>query len=59
MESPNLVAGEIWQQAMPRIERQLTKPSFEAFFKHMRPMALNQNVFVISVPSLFAKEWLE
>jgi chromosomal replication initiator protein len=59
MESPNLVAGEVWQQAMPRIERQLTKPSFEAFFKHMRPMALNQNVFVISVPSLFAKEWLE
>ena len=52
-------AGEVWQQAMPRIERQLTKPSFEAFFKHMRPMALHQNVFVISVPSLFAKEWLE
>ncbi len=59
MESSSLGAGEVWQQAMPRIERQLTKPSFEAFFKHMRPMTLNQNIFVISVPSLFAKEWLE
>jgi chromosomal replication initiator protein len=59
MASEQIAAGEVWQQAMPRIERQLTKPSFEAFFKHMRPMALNQDVFVISVPSLFAKEWLE
>ena len=53
------IAGEVWQQALPRIERHLTKPSFEAFFKFMRPMTLNQDVFVISVPSLFAKEWLE
>ncbi len=59
MPSEQVAAGEVWQQAMPRIERQLTKPSFEAFFKHMRPMALSQDVFVISVPSLFAKEWLE
>jgi chromosomal replication initiator protein len=59
MAPEHSAAGEVWQQAMPRIERQLTKPSFEAFFKHMRPMALHQNVFVISVPSLFAKEWLE
>jgi chromosomal replication initiator protein len=59
MVSEQIVAGEVWQQAMPRIERQLAKPSFEAFFKHMRPMTLNQDVFIISVPSLFAKEWLE
>jgi len=52
-------AGEVWQQALPRIERHLTKPSFEAFFKFMRPMALQHDVFIISVPSLFAKEWLE
>jgi chromosomal replication initiator protein len=59
MVPDHVAAGEVWQQAMPRIERQLTKPSFEAFFKHMRPMTLHENVFVISVPSLFAKEWLE
>ncbi len=53
------IAGEVWQQALPRIERHLTKPSFEAFFKFMRPMALQHDVFIISVPSLFAKEWLE
>ena len=52
------IAGEVWQQALPRSERHLTKPSVEAFFKFMRPMALSHDVFVISVPSLFAKEWL-
>jgi chromosomal replication initiator protein len=59
MESPNLAASQAWQQALPRIERQLSKPSYEAFLKAMRPMGLSQDVFVFSVPSLFAKEWLE
>ncbi len=59
MESQNLDASQAWQQALPRIERQLSKPSYEAFLKAMRPMALNHDVFVFSVPSLFAKEWLE
>jgi chromosomal replication initiator protein len=52
-------ARDLWQQALPHIERHLTKPSFEAFFKFMHPISLHQDVFVISVPSLFAKEWLE
>jgi chromosomal replication initiator protein len=59
MESHNLAAGQVWQEALPRIERQLSKPSFEAFLKAMRPMTLDEGVFVFSVPSLFAKEWLE
>jgi chromosomal replication initiator protein len=59
MESHSLAAGQIWQEALPRIERQLSKPSFEAFLKAMRPMTLDEGVFVFSVPSLFAKEWLE
>src|SRR2546429_3596466 len=59
MESENLAASQVWQQALPRIERQLSKPSFETFLKAMRPMALDQGIFVFSVPSLFAKEWVE
>jgi chromosomal replication initiator protein len=59
MAPEQFAAGELWAQALPRIERHLTKPSFEAFFKFMRPMALQHDVFIISVPSLFAKEWLE
>jgi chromosomal replication initiator protein len=59
VEPQNVAASEIWQQALPRIERQLSKPSFEAFLKAMRPVVLSQDIFVFSVPSLFAKEWLE
>jgi chromosomal replication initiator protein len=59
MAPEQFAADDVWQQALPRIERHLTKPSFEAFFKFMRPMALQHDVFIISVPSLFAKEWLE
>ena len=59
MESQTLAATRAWQQALPRIERQLNRPSFEAFLKAMRPMLLDEDVFVFSVPSLFAKEWVE
>ena len=59
MDVQNTAAGQVWQEALSRIESQLSKPSFEAFLKAMRPLALEQDVFVFSVPSMFAKEWLE
>jgi chromosomal replication initiator protein len=59
MDVQSITTGQIWQEALTRIESQLSKPSFEAFLKAMRPLALEQDVFVFSVPSAFAKEWLE
>jgi chromosomal replication initiator protein len=59
MDIQSTTAGQVWQEALARIESQLSKPSFEAFLKAMRPLALEQDVFVFSVPSMFAKEWLE
>ena len=59
MEAPSAAAGQVWQETLTRIETQLSKPSFEAFLKAMHPVALEHDVFVFSVPSLFAKEWLE
>jgi chromosomal replication initiator protein len=52
-------AGQVWEEALTRIESQLSKPSFELFVKTARPIALDQDVFIFSVPSLLAKEWLE
>lgn len=57
VRGPNV--GQIWQEALNRIESQLSKPSFEAFLKAMHPIALNDDRFIFSVPSQFAKEWLE
>jgi chromosomal replication initiator protein len=59
MDVQSITAGQVWQEALGRIESQLSKPSFEAFLKAMRPIALERDVFVFSVPSMFAKEWLE
>ncbi len=59
MDVQSITAGQVWQEALTRIESQLSKPSFEAFLKAMQPLALEQDVFVFSVPSAFAKEWLE
>ena len=59
MNVQSITAGQVWQEALTRIESQLSKPSFEAFLKAMRPLALEHDVFVFAVPSMFAKEWLE
>ena len=59
MDVQSITIGQVWQEALARIESQLSKPSFEAFVKAMRPLALEQDVFVFSVPSTFAKDWLE
>jgi len=52
-------ASGVWQEALRRIEGRLTKPSFESFVKAMAPVALHDDVFVFSVPSRLAKEWVE
>ena len=59
MDTQSAIVGQVWQEALSRIESQLSKPSFEAFLKAMRPITLDRDVFTFSVPSLFAKEWLE
>ncbi|HWQ14652.1 MAG TPA: chromosomal replication initiator protein DnaA [Roseiflexaceae bacterium] len=52
-------AAGVWQEALRRIEGRLTKPSFESFVKAMAPVALQGDVFIFSVPSRLAKEWVE
>jgi len=52
-------ASGVWQEALRRIEGRLTKPSFESFVKAMAPVSLSGDVFVFSVPSRLAKEWVE
>jgi len=52
-------ASGVWQEALRRIEGRLTKPSFESFVKAMAPVSLHGDVFVFSVPSRLAKEWVE
>jgi chromosomal replication initiator protein len=50
---------ELWTDALRRIEGQLNKPTMESFLKVMRPVGLDGDVFVFTVPNRFAKDWVE
>jgi chromosomal replication initiator protein len=50
---------EIWQATLTEIEKKMSKPSFETWFKTTIPVSLNDNVLVISVPNDFTKDWLD
>jgi chromosomal replication initiator protein len=51
--------SELWTDALRRIEGQLNKPTMESFLKIMRPVGLQGDTFVFSVPNRFAKDWVE
>ncbi|HSB18362.1 MAG TPA: chromosomal replication initiator protein DnaA [Bryobacteraceae bacterium] len=59
MATETTAASGVWQEALRRIEGRLTKPSYESFVKAMAPVSLQGDVFVFSVPSRLAKEWVE
>jgi chromosomal replication initiator protein len=51
--------SELWTDALRRIEGQLNKPTLESFLKVMRPVGLDGDTFVFTVPNRFAKDWVE
>lgn len=59
MSVSNFAVGDVWQEALKRMEGLLSKPTYESFVKAVEPVALEGETFVFSVPSKFAKEWLE
>jgi chromosomal replication initiator protein len=51
--------AELWTDALRRIEGQLNKPTLESFVKVMRPVGLQGDVFMFTVPNRLAKDWVE
>ena len=51
--------SEIWQSTLAAMSRDLSKPTFETWFKSTRPVSLKDQCLLIEVPNDFAKEWLE
>ena len=50
---------EIWQATLDEIATKMSKPSFETWLKTTRPVSLNDNTLIISVPNDFTKDWLQ
>ncbi|WP_018249403.1 chromosomal replication initiator protein DnaA [Orenia marismortui] len=50
---------EIWSATLSSIEEELSKPSFETWFKPTEILAIQNNTIIIEVPNEFAKDWLK
>ncbi len=49
----------IWQQTLLEVEKKLSKPSYETWIKPIQPLAIQDNIFFISVPNDFSKNFIE
>ncbi len=49
----------IWQEVLLIIQEQLNTPTFETWFKNTQAVEINSDSLTVSVPSSFAKDWLE
>ncbi|MBL4953387.1 chromosomal replication initiator protein DnaA [Neobacillus sp. OS1-32] len=51
--------ADLWQAALSNIEKKISKPSFETWFKSTKAQSLQGDQLVINVPNEFARDWLE
>lgn len=51
--------NDIWNKVLEQLKIQLTKPTFEMFFKNTKALNEEDHLLSISVPSEFVKDWLQ
>jgi hypothetical protein len=54
-----MTADQIWQAALRELQLQMTKATFDTWVKNTRAISHEGEIFVIGVPSAFARDWLE
>lgn len=50
---------DLWNQALVKIEKKLSKPSFETWLKSTTAHSLQNDTLIITAPNEFARDWLE
>jgi len=51
--------SDIWKETLDLLEKDLSKPSFETWFKSTELIAYYEDYLIISTPNIFAKDWLQ
>jgi chromosomal replication initiator protein len=51
--------SDLWNNALAKIEKKISKPSYETWLKSTKAHALQGDTLVITVPNEFARDWLE
>ncbi|MDH7478430.1 MAG: chromosomal replication initiator protein DnaA [Syntrophomonadaceae bacterium] len=57
MLRPNL--SQLWEQTLILLQDELSPPSLDTWLKSARPQSFDNKVLVLSVPNVFAKNWIE
>jgi chromosomal replication initiator protein len=51
--------NSIWENILTDIKSNINLPTYKTWFESISPESLKKNILTVSVPSSFAKEWLE
>ncbi|NPV92469.1 MAG: chromosomal replication initiator protein DnaA [Firmicutes bacterium] len=57
MLKPNLY--QLWEQTLILLQDELSPDSMDTWLKSARPHSFNEKVLILSVPNVFAKNWIE
>ncbi|MFD0050628.1 chromosomal replication initiator protein DnaA [Actinomycetes bacterium NPDC127524] len=49
----------LWNQALSKIEKKISKPSFETWLKSTKAHMLQGDLLTVTAPNEFARDWLE
>ncbi len=54
-----MVASDLWEQALQRIQSNLSGQTYEAWFRTLGPLEFDGTTLVLEVPSQFYVDWLD
>src|SRR5213593_2126865 len=54
-----MVAGDIWQGALEKIQSHISSQAFETWFRSLDPLEFDGSALVLDVPSQFYVDWLD
>src|SRR6267378_2406376 len=54
-----MVAGDVWQGALDKIQSHISSQTFETWFRALGPMEFDGSAMVLEVPSQFYVDWLD
>lgn len=59
IEDPAAALDKAWSKTLEGISSQVSKPTFETFFRSSKPLSFESNTLTLGTKTEFAKEWLE
>src|SRR6267142_4830586 len=55
----SMVAGDVWQGALEKIQTHISSQTFETWFRSLGPLDFDGSAMVLEVPSQFYVDWLD